>query len=614
VDRPQGAPLLSIRGLVTRFYTYEGTVQALDGIDFYVRPGETFGLVGETGCGKSVTALSILRLVPVPPGKIEEGEVLFLVPQGTWAKILDAESAAIPALSSLRSALRGSSSAAEPDTKLLKALDKVFRTTPPRLDLKILNEVNGALKSTGREEAAKAQASRIVRGLIQLKTPYDLLGRSTEYLRKIRGNLIAMIFQEPMSALNPVIVAGDQIAENILLHQKEILARDVLADLDRRIPLLGRPRASADVDPATGLYRCTACGKEVPALVDSCPSCHARYFGPVIGGGASSLVLRAYRGLYRRMAKDPNDALLKIASRVPVLRRYERVMYRLALDRAVDMLRAVRIPDPEKVAASYPFELSGGMAQRVMIAIALSCSPKLLIADEPTTAVDVTIQAQVLKLMQDLRQRVGASVLLITHNLGVVAETCERVGVMYAGVMAEVGPTRSLFKEPLHPYTKGLMESIPRVTAEKDRLQIIRGNVPNLTKPPPGCRFHPRCPVALAHCGWSSDEVRSRLESFAKETGGGGSAVADQVQEWDDSDRTKLVLRTDGNATAVGEWVSKVLRERKGGDVALQAVESVAVDGDAVALTLLPQVKPPMLEPRPGHFVACYQYGGWPPA
>src|SRR2546426_1606774 len=373
-----------------------------------------------------------------------------------------------------------------------------------------------------------------------------------------------MIFQEPMSALNPVIVAGDQIAENILLHQKEILAKDVLADLNRRIPLLRRPRATADVDPATGLYRCTSCGKEVPATADSCPSCHARYFGPAVGGGLWSLVLRVYRVLYRRMAKDPNDAVLKVASRVPVLRRYEKVMYRLALDRAVEMLRAVRIPDPEKVANSYPFELSGGMAQRVMIAIALSCSPKLLIADEPTTAVDVTIQAQVLKLMKDLKERVGASVLLITHNLGVVAETCDRVGVMYAGRMAEIGPTRSLFKEPLHPYTKGLMESIPRVTAETEQLQIIRGNVPNLIRPPPGCRFHPRCPVALPHCGWSSPEVRSRLEDIAKAAKKAGNSVPDRIAEWDDSDTGKLVLRADGEAGEIGEWVSRALASGKG--------------------------------------------------
>jgi oligopeptide/dipeptide ABC transporter ATP-binding protein len=314
------------------------------------------------------------------------------------------------------------------------------------------------------------------------------------------------------------------------------------------------------------------------------------------------------------MTRDPNDFFLKVVSRIPVLRRYEKVMYRLALDRAVDMLRAVRIPDPEKIANSYPFELSGGMAQRVMIAIALSCSPKLLIADEPTTAVDVTIQAQVLKLMKDLKERVGASVLLITHNLGVVAETCDRVGVMYAGVMAEIGPTRSVFKEPLHPYTKGLMESIPRVTVDKERLEIIKGTVPNLIRPPPGCRFHPRCPVALPHCGWSASEVRSRLQAIAEAAKAAGSPVPDLIEEWDDSDRGTLVLRADEKAKEIGAWMSKVLDERKGEDVVLQAVESVDVDGDSVSLKLIRLVKPPMLEGRPGHFVACYQYGGWPPA
>ncbi len=190
------------------------------------------------------------------------------------------------------------------------------------------------------------------------------------------------------------------------------------------------------------------------------------------------------------------------------------------------------------------------MAQRVMIAIALSCSPRLLIADEPTTAVDVTIQAQVLKLMKDLKAEVRASVLLITHNLGVVAETCDRVGVMYAGVMAEIGPTRSVFKEPLHPYTKGLMESIPRVTVEKDRLQIIHGNVPNLITPPAGCRFHPRCPAVMAHCGWASNEIRTRLEDLL-ETAPGDGGVRRLIRKWDDSDPAALALECSGNPKAV---------------------------------------------------------------
>jgi peptide/nickel transport system ATP-binding protein len=164
------------------------------------------------------------------------------------------------------------------------------------------------------------------------------------------------------------------------------------------------------------------------------------------------------------------------------------------------MLRLVRIPDPQNVVRSYPHELSGGMQQRVMIAMALSCKPMMLIADEPTTALDVTIQAQILRLIKDLQQETGTSVLLITHNLGVVAEACDRVGIMYAGTIAEVGDVRSVFKEPLHPYTQGLMNSIPNLLSKSERLETIEGNVPNLIRPPPGCRFNPRCPYAMDVC------------------------------------------------------------------------------------------------------------------
>ncbi|MEK6851205.1 MAG: ABC transporter ATP-binding protein [Candidatus Thermoplasmatota archaeon] len=459
---------------------------------------------------------------------------------------------------------------------------------------------------------------------------------------------------------------------------------------------MGLPRAEADIDPATGLFRCGSCGGEVAVDAEWCRACRSRFVGPSnpVSATLQSPILRLYRSLYRRiswtsdavsarlqalakggpmsqrvkvwddsdpatlvlkcdgaakevgewlaaalpkyrsqdpalsavrsmeadggsvkvslqpLARDPNSLVLKIASRVPLLRRYERVMYEVALDRAVEMLRQVRIADPEKVAESYPFELSGGMAQRVMIAIALSCSPQLLIADEPTTAVDVTIQAQVLKLMRDLKERVQASVLLITHNLGVVAEMCDRVGVMYAGTMAEIGPTRAVFKEPLHPYTKGLMESIPRVTEEKERLQIIPGTVPNLITPPLGCRFHPRCPVALAHCGWTAKEVRSRLEPLVEERG--RESIADAVLGWDDKDPAKLIVRCE-RPQDVADWCSSTIALHKE-DAVLQTVESVAVEDSRVVLRLIRQVKPPMLEPSPGHFVSCYQYGGWPPA
>jgi len=608
------APLLSLRNLKTRFYTYEGVVRALEGVDFDIHRGETFGLVGETGCGKSVTALSMMRLVPSPPGKIEEGEVLFLVPPDKWARIFALESEAVSAFKALREALRGASSLTAADENLLTAMEQVLSSSPPRLDVQILTKVAGGLRAEGLAVAHKAAVLRTARELIQLKSPYDLLTRPEDYMRKVRGNLIAMIFQEPMSALNPVIIVGDQIAENILLHQKEVLAKEVTRDLDKQIAVLPHPFAKRDIDPHTGLYRCTNCGKEADPDVEECTSCKARFIGPSRKTPLTGFVLRIYRSFYARMARNPNDLVLTIASRVPVLRRYERVMYRVAFERGVEMLNQVRIPDPEKVANSYPFELSGGMAQRAMIAIALSCSPRLLIADEPTTAVDVTIQAQVLRLMRDLKERVEASILLITHNLGVVAETCSRVGVMYAGIMAEVGPVRGVFKEPLHPYTRGLMESIPRATEEKDRLLVLRGNVPNLITPPHGCRFHPRCPVALAHCGWSATEVRERLEPRIRKVLDAGAAPAARIRGWDDTDAGKLVVRCDGDVNAIRGLVEGLIAGHREEDMALGAVATVTVVEDTVVLALLPQVKPSMLEVHAGHSVACYQYGGWPPA
>ncbi len=611
MNGPTEAPLLALRNLKTRFYTYEGTVQALDGIEFHIARGETFGLVGETGCGKSVTALSVMRLIPSPPGKIEEGEALFLMPPEQWARIGALEAGLEGTLSSLRSALKKTPPTSGSDRELLEQLDVALGSNPPRFELPVLDRIQASLRDAAREPDLRKEARDAIRELVSTKGPHDILSRPEDYMRKIRGNLIAMIFQEPMSALNPVIIAGDQIAENILLHQREELAKDVIADLDRRIRLLPRPHAVADVDPATGLLRCSRCSAEVPAEAEECGKCHSRFIGPARQVVLDVPLLKLYRALYRRIVRNPNDPLLKVVSRVPFLRRYERVMYRAAFDRAVEMLRAVRIPDPEKVASAYPFELSGGMAQRVMIAIALSCSPRLLIADEPTTAVDVTIQAQVLKLMKDLKAEVRASVLLITHNLGVVAETCDRVGVMYAGVMAEIGPTRSVFKEPLHPYTKGLMESIPRVTVEKDRLQIIHGNVPNLITPPAGCRFHPRCPAVMAHCGWASNEIRTRLEDLL-ETAPGDGGVRRLIRKWDDSDPAALALECSGNPKAVADWVTSAIAGRKGEDVAFQAVESVKVDGGKVTLRLISQRKPPMIEARPGHRVACYLYGGWP--
>ncbi|NLA58173.1 MAG: ABC transporter ATP-binding protein [Firmicutes bacterium] len=303
--------LLEVRGLKTYFYTEDGVVPAVDGVDFALNKGETLGIVGESGCGKSVTSLSIMRLIPDPPGKIVDGEIIF----------------------------EGS----------------------------------------------------------------NLLKKAEAEMRNIRGNDISMIFQEPMTSLNPVFTIGDQIMEAIILHQR-------LSKADAR-------------------------------------------------------------------------------------------------KRAIEMLRLVGIPSPERRVDEYPHQLSGGMRQRVMIAMALSCNPKLLIADEPTTALDVTIQAQILDLMRKLRDEFGTAIMLITHDLGVVAELAERVVVMYAGKIVEQADVKPLFGNPLHPYTVGLLGSIPKLTEQQERLQVIEGVVPHPAFMPKGCRFHPRCKEAREICKVEEPEL-----------------------------------------------------------------------------------------------------------
>jgi oligopeptide/dipeptide ABC transporter ATP-binding protein len=307
-------PLLEVKGLKTSFFTRDGVVRAVDGIDFHVDRGEIMGLVGESGCGKSVTSLSVLRLV-AKPGRVEAGEILF-----------DGQ---------------------------------------------------------------------------------DLLKLSDDDMRKIRGDRISMIFQQPTSSLNPVWDVGRQIEE----------------------------------------------------------------------------VLRIHRGMKGKAASG----------------------------RALELLRMVGIPDPQRRLKAFPHELSGGMAQRVMIAMALACEPELLIADEPTTALDVTIQAQILDLMRNLRDETGTAIVLITHDLGVVAEMCDRVAVMYAGEIVEHADVTTLFRHPLHPYTKGLIGSIPVVGAVRDELAVIPGNVPNLVDLPKGCRFAPRCLVRVEEEVAMATEVHPSL-------------------------------------------------------------------------------------------------------
>lgn len=296
--------LLSVRNLKTHFFTDDGIVPAVDGVDFSIDKGKTLGIVGESGCGKSVTSLSIMGLIQAPAGKVVDGEILF----------------------------EGS----------------------------------------------------------------DLVKKTESEMRRIRGNVISMIFQEPMTSLNPVFTVGEQIMEAIILHQ----------------------------------------------------------------------------GLDKKAARE----------------------------RAIEMLQKVGIPSPESRVDDYPHQMSGGMRQRVMIAMALSCNPKLLIADEPTTALDVTIQAQILDLMRKLRDEMGTSIMLITHDLGVVAELVDSVVVMYAGKIVESAPVRELFKAGQHPYTEGLLGSIPKLNQTQERLQVVEGVVPHPARMPQGCRFNPRCKYAKDIC------------------------------------------------------------------------------------------------------------------
>ena len=304
--------LLEVKGLKTHFQTEDGWLHAVDGVDLSIDAGETLGVVGESGCGKSVTAMSVLKLIPMPPGRIVAGQIL-------WQ---------------------------------------------------------------GR----------------------DLVPMAADEMLRVRMKEIAIVFQEPMTSLNPVYTVGEQIGEALRLHE----------------------------------------------------------------------------GLSRRAATA----------------------------RAVEMLERVHIPTPERRVNDYPHQFSGGMRQRVMIAMALSCSPRLLIADEPTTALDVTIQAQILELLTDLRKRLGMAMLIITHDLGVIAEVADDVVVMYAGKIVESAPVAALFADPQHPYTIGLLGSIPRLDVDRARLSTIEGTVPGADRQPRGCRFSPRCPFADSRCGAEPPPLR----------------------------------------------------------------------------------------------------------
>ena len=351
--------ILEVDKLKTNFYTYEGVVKALDELSFYLEKNDTLGIVGETGCGKSVTVLSILRLI-MPPGKIESGRAVYL---------------------------------------------------------------------------------------FQNNTPVDLLAESEDFMMSIRGNEISMIFQEASNALNPVINIGDQVSESFLLHRQKELCESVLDNLKKR-------------------YKSSS-----------------KIFKPLY----KALLLR-YRAKYSKAKTN------KLKDR-----HYGRLIIREAKKRSIDLLKDLGIPNPSNVINLYPHELSGGMQQRIVISMALACNPNILIADEPTSNLDVTIQAQILELIEKLKKRYDSSILFITHDLGVIAEVASKVIVLYAGIIAEFGDVYEIFKNPLHPYTKALLKSIPK-PGFKEKLDSIRGNVPNLVNPPSGCRFHPRCDYAMDIC------------------------------------------------------------------------------------------------------------------
>ncbi len=471
---------LRVRNLRVNFYTYDGVVKAIDGVDIELRRGETLGLVGETGCGKSVTVQSIVRLIPEPPGRVEAGEVFLDMPDSEWRRVIELEKK----LSKYYPVIYGRKESREPlHLNKLRALsESLERWKEASLNSVARSFREGKTAENGGAQAVQAlspSADRaaemmrhagdilpIVNEIVRIKQRYDVLWKGPKELQEIRGNRIAMIFQEPAAALNPVLSVQRQIGETFLIHRHREVCEATLQNLNEAI-LQGQRDARGLVVP---WYR----------------------------------LQRKFLTIYLR---KPGSWIVSLVNRIPGLRRWRKWLDSEVRDRVIEMLKKVRIPNPEKVVDQYPHELSGGMQQRVLIAMALSANPDILIADEPTTALDVTIQAQILRLIQTLKEQFHSSIIFITHDLAVIAQVCDRVSVMYAGTICEVGDARTIFKNPLHPYTQGLVKAVPRPDADMIRLEEIPGTVPNLIYPPPGCRFHPRCPFAKEYCS----EVKPEL-------------------------------------------------------------------------------------------------------
>ena len=403
--------LIETKDLYTDFFTFEGVVKALNGVSLVVNQGETYGLVGESGCGKSVSVRSMMRIVQAP-GKIVGGKILLF------------------------------------------------------------------LSKEDREKGI------------------DILKRSEAYMESIRGNDISMIFQEASTSLNPVLSIGYQVGESFYLHRLDEMLTETI-DLIR-----GEIEEGVNIfSKMWKRFQISLFGLELKS--------HLNY---------KERVEEIDRRLYELEDREDHDSvserhhlnrkrdnlskksvIVELVRRVPLLKRYSKRLDKTIRIHVIKLLEDLGVPNPDNIVDRYPHELSGGMQQRIVIAIALACHPTLLIADEPTSNLDVTIQAQIIDLIKLLKKTTISSVLFITHDLGLVAEICDRVTVMYAGDACETATVKGLFKKPLHPYTQGLLRAVPKLDSEGE-LETIPGTVPNLVNPPSGCRFHPRCPYAKEIC------------------------------------------------------------------------------------------------------------------
>lgn len=467
--------VLRVNKLKTQFFVYDGIVKAIEDVSLTLHKGEVLGIVGETGCGKSVTAYSITKLIPDPPGRIVSGQIYL------------------------------------GNLNILRNIDKEAKINTNRKRVKIRRNTR-------------------------------LIKRNELFFNQIRGKYISMIFQEPMAALNPVYTIEDQIIETLVLHRRSYIlevAQGAGKNIEKLVKFKKTMEEDQDINPekVSDLREYKpdiekdfsgALKEELLKLADSNKGIESflKHLGLLIEeGNVYNKKPQKYDKILNldRQMDEMRAQLLRETDETKVntiekkLAKYSKKINLIKLSKqlkrnksdpviiesrreALGLLETVNIADAYGILKRYPHELSGGMLQRVVISIALANEPQILIADEPTTALDVTVQAQILEIMRQLQKNRGTSIILITHDLGVIAEMCDRVAVMYAGNIVEVGDVNEVFHNPKHPYTIGLLSSIPRIDNPDKKLKSIAGTVPNLINPPSGCRFHPRCPFAFEKC------------------------------------------------------------------------------------------------------------------